>query len=168
MDTKVLIAYASKRGATAEIAERIADVLRGEGLQVDVLPASRAGGVSGYDAVILGSAVYLGRWRKEAAAFLTANAPALATRPVWLFSSGPTGDGGAFLKGKDFPEALQPVVKRIGLRSAVVFCGRVDVDKLNPLEKMAIRNAKTPVGDFRDWRAIEDWAGGIAAELSQA
>jgi menaquinone-dependent protoporphyrinogen oxidase len=166
MDTRILIAYATKHGATAEIAERMADVLRGQGVQVDVLPVGRAVDVASYGAVVLGSAVYFGRWRKEAAAFLKANEPSLATRPVWLFSSGPSGDGGAFLKGKDFPEALQPVADRIGPRSAVVFWGRVDMDKLNPLEKMAMRNTKTPVGDFRDWGAIEGWVGGIADELA--
>jgi menaquinone-dependent protoporphyrinogen oxidase len=166
MDGKILIAYASKHGATAEIAEKIGDVLRQEGLQVDVLPVGRVGNAGDYQAVVLGSAVYLGRWRKEAAAFLTANEGTLATRPVWLFSSGPTQEGGAFLKGKDFPAALQAAADHIGLRSTVVFWGSVDMGKLNFLEKTAMRNSKTPVGDFRDWAEIEAWARGIARELA--
>jgi menaquinone-dependent protoporphyrinogen oxidase len=166
MDAKVLIAYASKHGATAEIAEKICDVLRQEGLPADALPVGRVGDLSDYTAVVLGSAVYLGRWRKEAAAFLTSNEQTLATRPVWLFSSGPTSDGGAFLKGTDLPAALQPAADRIGARGAVVFWGRVDMSELNYLEKMAMKNTKTPVGDFRDWGAIEAWAGGLADELA--
>jgi menaquinone-dependent protoporphyrinogen oxidase len=167
MGGKILIAYASKRGATAGIAERMAVVLRDGGLQVDALPVDRVGDVAGYDAVVLGSAVYFGRWRKEAASFLKANETALAVRPVWLFSSGPTGEGGAFLKGADFPGALQPIADRIGARGTVVFWGCVDMGSLNPLEKMAMGKTSTPIGDFRDWGAIEAWAGGIAAELAE-
>jgi menaquinone-dependent protoporphyrinogen oxidase len=166
MDGKVLIAYASKRGATAGIAERMAVVLRDGELQVDVLPVDRVGDLTGYDAVVLGSAVYFGRWRKQAASFLRANEAALTMRPVWLFSSGPTGEGAAFLKGTDFPAALLPIADRIGARGTVVFRGCVDMGKLNPLERMALGKTDTPIGDFREWAAIEAWAGEIAAELA--
>ena len=96
MDKQVLVAYATKHGATAEIAEKIGQVLRQAGLRTDVLPADPAFGRSdlvAYKAVVLGSAVYIGRWRKEAVKFLQANEAALAEKPVWLFSSGPTGEG---------------------------------------------------------------------------
>ncbi|MCL4505492.1 MAG: flavodoxin domain-containing protein [Chloroflexi bacterium] len=93
MNNKVLVAYATKYGATAEIAEKIGQTLRSAGLQVDVVPANKVGNPGAYDAVVLGSAVYVGGWRKEAVAFLEANEAALKTRPVWFFSSGPTGEG---------------------------------------------------------------------------
>ncbi len=88
METRVLVAYATKYGATAGIAEKIGQVLREAGLAVDVKPAGQAGDPGGYQAVVLGSAVYIGRWRKEAAHYLKANEKALAQRPVWLFNSG--------------------------------------------------------------------------------
>ena len=93
MDDQVLVAYATKYGATKEIAEEIGNVLRQAGLLTDVLPVNKVRDLNPYRAVILGSAVYIGRWRKEAAKFLQAHEQALAERQVWLFSSGPTGEG---------------------------------------------------------------------------
>jgi len=170
MDGQVLVAYATKHGATTEIAEKIGQVLREAGLRADVLPVGRAGDLSPYDAVVVGSAVYIGRWRKEAGTFLTANEKVLADRPVWLFSSGPTGEGDpvAFMKGVDFPEPLQPVADRIEPRGIAVFHGAVDVRKLSFLEKFVVKRVKSPVGDFRDWDAITSWATAIAGAVKEA
>src|SRR5512136_2891646 len=93
MKDKVLVVYGSKKGMTAEIAERIGKVLREAALEVDVKPAQGAAGPADYRAVVLGSGVYAGMWRKGAANYLRANEAELAKRPVWLFSSGPTGEG---------------------------------------------------------------------------
>ena len=61
--------------------------------------------LSEYDAVVLGSAVYIGGWRKEAVKFLKDNEGALAERTVWVFSSGPAGEGDPvdLLDGWRFP-----------------------------------------------------------------
>jgi menaquinone-dependent protoporphyrinogen oxidase len=167
MDNAVLIAYATKYGATAEIAEKIGQVLREAGLQADVRPADRAGDLSPYGAVVLGSAVYAGQWRKEATTFLEANEAELARRPVWIFSSGPTGEGDPveLMKGWRLPEALQPVVDRIQPRDIAFFHGVLDMDKLNLAEKLIVKALKAPAGDFRDWQAITAWAAAIAAAL---
>jgi flavodoxin len=92
MSSKVLVAYGTKYGATVGIAEKIGEVLRGAGLEAEVAAVDRAGDVAQYVAVVVGSAVYIGSWRKEAANFLKANEQKLTGMPVWLFSSGPTGD----------------------------------------------------------------------------
>jgi menaquinone-dependent protoporphyrinogen oxidase len=167
MDGKVLVAYASKYGATAGIAEKIGEVLRESGLSVDVLPAERAGDPASYGAVVLGSAVYAGNWRKEAVTFLEANEAALAGPPVWLFSSGPTGEGDPVeqMKGWRFPAAQQGIADRIKPRDIAFFHGAIDVKKLNLAEKLIIKGIKAPVGDFRRWDDISTWAAGIAAEL---
>jgi menaquinone-dependent protoporphyrinogen oxidase len=167
MDTKVLVTYGTKYGATAEIAEKIGQVLEQAGLQADVLPADRARDPSAYQAVILGSGVYIGRWRKEAVNFLKGHEEVLAGKPVWLFSSGPTGQGDPveLVQGWRFPGSLQSHIDRIEPRDIAVFHGAVDVDKLNFLEKWMLKNVKTPVGDFRDWETIAAWAGAIAEEL---
>ena len=169
MDAKVLVAYATKRGATAEIAERIGQVLRKQGLHADVLPANRVGDLAPYQAVVLGSAVYIGRWRKEAVRFLEANESLLAQRPVWLFSSGPTGEGDPLelTEGWRLPGKLQPIVDRIRPRDIAVLHGALNRDKLNLIERWMIKNVKAAIGDFRDWEAITSWAAGIAAELRQ-
>jgi menaquinone-dependent protoporphyrinogen oxidase len=170
MDNRVLVAYATKYGATAEIAERIGQTLQQTGFDATVAPAERAGDPAGYSAVVLGSAVYAGSWRKEAAAWLEAHATALAGRPTWLFSSGPTGEGDAveLMKGWRFPEALQPIADRIQPRDIVFFHGEIDTKKLNLAEKVLVKGIKAPTGDFRDWEAIEAWASGIAQALQTA
>jgi menaquinone-dependent protoporphyrinogen oxidase len=169
MEKRVLVAYATKYGATAEIAERIGEVLRKAGLTADVLPAERVGDVTPYQAVVLGSAVYIGRWQKHAANFLKANEKVLAERPVWLFSSGPTGEGDPvkLTQGWRFPKALQPIVDRIQPRDIAVFHGDVNVEKLNFFEKWMIKNVKAPFGDFRDWGAIASWATAVAHALKE-
>lgn len=169
MNKPVLIAYATKYGATAEIAEKIGEVLRQAGLPADVQAVDRVSGLSSYRAVVLGSAVYIGQWRREAARFLQTHEAALAQQPVWLFSSGPTGQGEAaeLLQGWKLPAKLQPVADRITPRDITVFHGAIDVKKLNPLEKWMLKNVKAPAGDFRDWDAITAWATAIAAELKE-
>jgi menaquinone-dependent protoporphyrinogen oxidase len=170
MGTRVLIAYATKYGATAEIAEKIGQVLRQEGLQTDVVSADRVSDIAGYGAVVLGSAVYAGQWRKEAATFLKENQEELAARPVWLFSSGPTGEGDPveLMKGWEFPEGLQPLADSIQVQDIAFFHGVLDMDKLNLAEKVIAKVMRAPVGDFRDWDAITAWAKEIAAVLKKA
>jgi menaquinone-dependent protoporphyrinogen oxidase len=167
---KVLVAYATKYGATAEVAEKIGEVLTQAGLQTDVLPVKEVRDLTPYQAVILGSAVYIGQWRKQAVKFLEASEQVLADRMVWLFSSGPTGEGDPveLLDGWRFPKAQQPIADRIQPRDIAVFHGNVDVNKLNFLHKWMINKVESPVGDFRDWDAITAWAEGIAAALKEA
>jgi len=169
MDVKILVAYATKHGATAEIAEKIGEVLGQAGLSADVLPADRVSDLTSYKAVVLGSAVYAGRWRKEAVTFLEANEKALAERPVWLFSSGPTGEGDPveLLKGWRLPEAQQAIADRIGPRDIAVFHGVLDTKKLGLAEKLIVKGIRAPVGDFRDWDAITSWAAAIADALKK-
>jgi menaquinone-dependent protoporphyrinogen oxidase len=169
MDKKVLVVYASKYGATAEIAEQVGEGLKKAGLEVEVLPAEKVKDLAEYGAVVLGSAVYAGQWRKEASDFLQGNEQALKEMPVWLFSSGPTGEGDPVetMKGWRFPEALQPVADLIGPRDMAFFMGEIDMKKLNLPERMIIMAMKAPSGDFRDWETIESWAGGIAGELKR-
>lgn len=167
--SRILVAYATKHGATAEIAERIGQVLRKAGLQADVISADRVDDLAPYGAVALGSAIYIGRWRKEVVRFLKANEQALAERKVWLFSSGPTDEGDPLelVDGREVPEKLQPIVDRIQPQDVVVFHGAMDADNLNFLEKFAIKNVGAPLGDFRDWEAIAAWAEKIADALKE-
>lgn len=169
MTHRVLVVYATKYGATAGIAEKIGQVLRAAGLAVDVQQAGQAGDPAAYQAVVLGSAVYIGRWRKEAAKFLRDNEQTLAQRPVWIFNSGPLGEGNAAEQAGDlgFPKGLRPIAERIKVRDIAIFFGAVDLAKLNPLERWMLKNVKSPSGDFRDWDAIAAWATGIAAALQE-
>jgi menaquinone-dependent protoporphyrinogen oxidase len=170
MDKPVLVAYATKYGATHEIAEKIGATLREAGLLAEVLPADRFRGLDSYGAVVLGSAVYIGQWRKEAVKFIQANERALAAMPVWIFSSGPTGEGDAveLLQGWRLPGKVKSIADRIAPRDIAVFHGKNDPAKMNFIEKWMIKNVKAPLGDFRDWDAINAWATSIAVALQDA
>lgn len=170
MDKHVLITYASKYGATREIAQKIGEVLHQSGLQADVLPVAGVRDITPYKAVVMGGALYIDKWHKGAVEFLKANEKALSARPVWIFSSGPTGEGDPveLVKGQRLPASVQPVADRIHPRDITVFHGNIDPDKVNFMEKMAIKNiVKKPFGDFRDWDSIVRWSTSIAAELKE-
>jgi len=170
MDKKVLVAYASKYCATAGIAEKIGEKLREAGLQAIILPVKSVSNLNDYGAVVLGSAVYIGQWRKEAASFILANEKQLSSLPVWLFSSGPTekGDPVELLKGWKYPAKLKPVIERIKPRDITVFAGALDLKKLDFFSRFIVtRMVKSGVGDARDWTAIGAWASAIAADLKK-
>jgi menaquinone-dependent protoporphyrinogen oxidase len=166
--TTILVAYASKHDSTGEIANAIGETLRKiEGFQVDVQSAEIIESVAGYDAVVLGSAVYAGQWQKAAAEFLKRFEAELSQRPVWLFSSGPTGEGDpkALMNGWTFPESLKPVAENIKPREIAVFHGKLDPADLNFFERSVVKMVHAPMGDARDWPMIEGWATGIAEAL---
>jgi menaquinone-dependent protoporphyrinogen oxidase len=175
---KVLVAYASRHGATRGIAERVAMTLERSALDVSVQPVEDAGTISGFDAVVVGSAAYNHHWLKEATRFVQRNRAALAGRPVWLFSSGPIGDEEVDSKGRDVVEASIPrefdEFAAIHPRDRRVFFGAYDpdakpiglVERLGaPFMRMSAIRDSMPSGDFRDWPAIEAWAEGIARDL---
>jgi menaquinone-dependent protoporphyrinogen oxidase len=169
MENRVLVTFATKYGATAEIAEKIGEVIRDSSLPVDILPTGQVKDLTSYTAVILGSAAYIGQWRKDAIKLLKSGEKTLSSIPVWLFSSGPSGEGDPveLLKGWRYPKGLQPVIESIKPRDIAVFHGAVIREKLNFFEKWILKNVKSPIGDFRDWDAITAWANGIAAEIKQ-
>jgi len=163
---RVLVAYGTKHGATAEIGEAVAKSLSRAGLAVDVQPARRVRSLEHYRAVVLGSAVYAGRWRRDALRLL--RRPELRDRDVWLFSSGPVGED------KGDPEQLErltrpPRVQRLavdlGAHEHAVFGGMVAEDTGFIRKKMA-RGIPPELRDRRDWDAIDAWAQSIAVALS--
>lgn len=171
---RLLIAHASKHGATAGIAARIAETLTASGHDVTVRPFVEAGDPAGFDAVILGSATYMGHWLKDAKAYVRDHQQSLVTRPVWLFSSGPLGEAKVDKEGKDLREAAVPVdlpelLASVNPWEHRVFFGALDPKRLNlperALRKLPAGRALFPEGDFRDWEDIDAWAGHIAAEL---
>src|SRR4051812_10765859 len=129
--TRVLVAYATKHNSTAEIAFAIAEELRHSGLlHVDIEQVENVKDITPYQVVVLGSAVYMGQWRDQATDFLKRHTQELAQRSVWLFSSGPIGQGDpkTLMKGWVFPEALQPIADQIKPRDIMLFHGKLERD----------------------------------------
>ncbi|MCB0876858.1 MAG: flavodoxin domain-containing protein [Solirubrobacterales bacterium] len=161
----VLVAYASKHGSTAEIAEAIAAELRERGLDADCLEAAEAGDVGAYDAVVLGSAVYMKRWQGDARHFLRRHSKELSGLPFWVFSSGPTGDPAEDDAAWEEPKRTIAKAEKLGARDHVVFGGRISPESGRMAKAMA-ENTPEEFRDRRDWAEIRSWAAGIAAELA--
>lgn len=174
----VLVAYASKTGFTKGIAEFVGDKLQQRAIQAEVKEVSEVGDVKGYDAYVIGSALYLGHWMKEAKEFVSKNRMVLASRPVWLFSSGPVGTKTTNEKGQDLlevsgPKEIVELKKWVAPRDHRVFFGGLDGSRLTgPVgfmyrlaRKSEAARAEMPEGDFRDWKTIETWAESIAEAL---
>jgi menaquinone-dependent protoporphyrinogen oxidase len=165
---RILVAAASRHAATAEIASRIggtlADQLHARGIPVEihVRHAEEVHDLAGYDAVVLGSAVYEGRWLKPARELVRDHADQLRLVPVWLFSSGPVGD--PVVPAAEPREAGQLVLST-GAREHRVFPGRLDRRRLGHLERLLARAGSAGEGDYRDWGTITAWAADIADAL---
>jgi menaquinone-dependent protoporphyrinogen oxidase len=168
MQIKILVAYASKHGATEEIAERIGLILSQHSFLVDVLPVNEVVSLTPYQVIIAGSAVYFGQWRHQVAKFLRKNKHELAKKKTWLFSSGPTGNGNPveIMKGWKYPPTLQLTISAIKPCDIALFHGHLNLETMNVFERFIINKLKVPVGDFREWDAIESWAKQIAEQLS--
>ncbi|MBO2446040.1 flavodoxin [Actinomadura barringtoniae] len=160
--TRILVAHGSKRGGTAEIAEWIgAELCETPGVVVDVRPAAEARDLAGYDAVVIGSAVYVGRWVPEARRFARRHRAALVHLPVWAFSSGPLDRSAQ--EGEVPPtRSIAKIVERVGARDHVTFGGRLTADAKG---FVAARLAKERGGDYRDRDQIRAWARAIVKEL---
>jgi menaquinone-dependent protoporphyrinogen oxidase len=166
---KLLVAYASKYGSTAEIAEVIGKELHRRHYEVDVQSVDDVDSLDGYDGFVIGSALYAGGWMKSAVGFLRSNQDLLASHPVWLFSSGPTGGGdpNEIMGGWTFPEDLKTVLEKIGPKDVILFHGKIDPDKLSSTEKMIIKSVNATVGDYRDWVVVRGWARRIDLDLKE-
>ena len=117
---RALVVYGTKRAGTFGIAEWIGDTLTEAGIETDVRPADHRIHVSDYDAVIIGGALYTGRWHRHARRFVKRYADVLSGRPVWLFSSGPLDDSASATEIPPVPQVRQ-AMDRIGARGHVTF-----------------------------------------------
>ena len=162
---RVLVTAASKHGATAEIADAIANKIRESNITVDRVLPETVLAVDGYDAVVIGSGVYAGHWLEPARRLVDHHAAALAARPVWLFSSGPIGDPP---KPDEELVEIAPMMERIGARGHRTFPGRLDPATLGFVERAVTAALRAPHGDFRDFNDIREWAAEIAAALQPA
>lgn len=161
----VLVAYASKRGSTREIAETVAATLRREGLGVCLERVEDVESLEPYDAIVIGSAVYMKRWRGDARHFLKKHRKALRHKPFWVFSSGPVGD-----PANDNPEWMEPPkiaekVEELGGKGHVVFGGCLPSEATGFMVKAMVEGTPREFRDRRDWAQIRDWAHQIASSL---
>jgi len=159
---KVLVSAASRHGATTEIAAAIAAALTAAGAEAVVADPPDVASVEGFDAAVVGSAVYVGRWLEPARDLLERHRGALATIPVWLFSSGPVGEPPTPVED---PIDVPAMTALVGAREHRLIPGRIEKKRLGLGEKAILAAVRAPEGDFRPWPEVDAWAAEIAAAL---
>jgi menaquinone-dependent protoporphyrinogen oxidase len=158
MPETILVAYGTKHGSTREVAETVAATIARCGLEVETRPAGQVDDLSPYGGVVVGGAIYMGRWHPEAAGFLERHRRALAALPVAVFGMGPRT-----LKAEEVASSRAQIEKSLARVPEVepltiaVFGGVIDPRTLRfPFTRL-------PASDARDWDAIRDWAFDVAA-----
>jgi menaquinone-dependent protoporphyrinogen oxidase len=156
---KVLIAYASRAGSTAEVAEAIGQVLKDGGIPADVLAAGQVADVSIYRAVILGSAIRMGKWLPEATRLVERSQATLAGMPTALFSVCLTMQKDTPENRRTVEDYMRPVLQKVRPSNIGLFGGKMDYSRLGFLDRLIVsKMKKVPEGDYRDWTAIRTWA----------
>lgn len=158
---RILLAYASKRGGTAGIAHVIGRRLTDQGIRVDLIEAGRVRSLAGYDAMVLGSALYGGRWQRPAVRLLKRLAAEPPGIPVWLFHSGPLGDDDQ--EPQRPPELVAKLAPAAGARPVVTFGGRLTEKPGGFIANAMARDGRA--GDWRDEEEIRHWADEVARSL---
>jgi menaquinone-dependent protoporphyrinogen oxidase len=166
MSEAILVGYATRSGSTREIADAVARRLRESGDTVDLQALKEVTALEGYRSVVIGAPLYMFRWHKDALAFLKRHHEALKNRVVAVFALGPFNDVEKEWQGvreqldkelAKFPW-LDPVAR-------AVFGGRFDPSMLGFPYNLIPALKKIPASDIRNWDAIRDWAGRLAAKL---
>jgi menaquinone-dependent protoporphyrinogen oxidase len=169
MGDRILIAYASPCGSTAEIAVRTGSVLEETGAEVHVCDVRTVTGLEGYTAVVLGTAIRRGQPVREMRAFLDEHERAVTSLPNAVFSVGSAARARTPSAIAEAARAAAPLVARVYPVSVALFAGRVDPAKLGfPWRTVAVRGgpgSRLECGDWRDWDAIEAWASELCVFL---
>lgn len=161
---RVLVAYATRGGSTQEIAEAVADELRQTDHSVTIAPCDAAPDAEGFDAVVVGSALYTGRWLAAATHYLRRQSRALAGRPTYLFQSGPCSEDP---NATPTPRAIRSLARRLGLAEPTTFAGRIDPARITGRFSRWLATS-VPAGDFRDWTAIRGWGYAVGCGLQDS
>ena len=168
---KILVAVATRNGATREIAENVATAAgsalteAGVWSLVEVRDADLVHTVEGFDAVVLGSAVYMGHWLEPARKLAESFGDELRRVPVWLFSSGPVGEE---KQPAEEPVAIEGLARELGVRGHRLFGGKIDRHSLHFPERAVVTALRVKDGDYRDWPSIRAWGREIGLSLAKA
>ncbi len=160
---KVLVAYATRYNSTREIAEEIGSVLGEEGVDVDVRNIIDLTDSAGYQGMVIGSPIYMGKWLPEAVEFVQFNQEELRKIPVAVFTAGIS------LRDRTEENIKAAMAAILAIRPYVhpfdvgLFAGKLDIALLNNADRDIIRMKREEEGDFRNWDEIAGWAGGLEA-----
>ena len=165
---QILVTYATRAGSTAEVAACVAEELRTAGAQVETLSLKDIQDIHPYDAVIIGSAIRMGRWLPEAVEFVKTHRERLSQIPTAYFLVS------GFLR-EDTPEMrktvlayLNPVRTLLEPTCIGLFAGKMDYHKLRWLDRTIAKGVGSAEGDWRDSEAIRTWAHQLLTMLVPA
>jgi menaquinone-dependent protoporphyrinogen oxidase len=167
MGTRILVAYASRFGSTAEIAQAIGKVLQSAGLDVTVTELNLVMDLEGYNAVVIGGPLYMGKVVSEVGKFVGRHAKTLLRMPVAVFTAGTSPLSPNPVQRENAQKALRSAVSPIDPIAETVFAGRLDPSKLPFFQRKMTEMVKAPIGDFRDWEAIAKWARDVANQVGK-
>ena len=165
MSKKILIAYASKCGSTAEVASAIGRTLAQAGVRVDMLPANKVTDLSSYQAVFVGSAIRMAKWLREAVDFVSENRATLQHIPTAYFTVCATMIEDTPVKRAKAAGFIEPMRTILTPAAEGYFAGKVDPNTLSFIENISLKAKEVPQGDFRDWNKITNWAQSIYAQI---
>ena len=150
---RVLVVYGSKRGGTAELARMVGKAFAERDWSVEVRPAADVTTLTDADAIVVGGALYLNRWHRDAVRFVRKHAAALRELPVWFFSSGPLDDSARAGDIAPVPQVAS-LAASIEIKGHMTFGGRLQP---NAQGFIARRMARTSAGDWRDPQQVREW-----------
>jgi menaquinone-dependent protoporphyrinogen oxidase len=163
MPKHLLIAYATRAGSTTEVAAALGHTLAARGFTVDVRPIKDQPSLTGYNAVLLGSAIRMGRWLPEAVVFVQTNQAALNLLPVALFTVHALNRGDdlqSLTSRQAYLDTVRPLLQPL---DEIYFSGKLDLSTLTLPDRLLARLVKADPGDFRDWTKISSWAQTVFA-----
>ncbi len=166
---KILVAYASKCGATAEIAAAIAESLCAGGLSAELQKVNNIRSIGGYQGIVLGTAIYMGKPLKEAVAFVEKFGNQMGNLPFAVFDVCLTMKDATPENEKIALDYLKPISAGIPPIKTGAFSGRINLATLPPLYRMFAQADNEGIlaeGDFRDWEAISTWAEDLGVVLA--
>ncbi len=167
---QLLVAYGTRYGSTREVAETVAATLTEQGIDTEVKQAREVRSLDGYDAVVLGTPLYMGALHKDVRALLERNKAAFEQTPFALFALGPIkADDGLDGSRAQLIEALAKLPVPTPASTAV-FVGAYDPARLGFKDKMIAALPASPLRaeaahDDRDWDAIRDWTRDVSGQL---
>lgn len=168
MTERILVAYATRTGSTAEVAETIARHLRARGLSAEARPVGEVSSLDGVSGAVLGSAVRYASWLPEMTDFIATHRDALSAMPVVFFTMHMLALGDDPASVAERSKYTAKARDQITPVEDVFFEGMIDTARLSVFDRLAVRLVKSPVGDRRDWDRIAGWADGLAARLAPA
>lgn len=192
---RILVAYTTKSGSTAEVAEAVGEVLRQDGAAVEVRPIAEVNGLDAYSAVVVGGPMILG-WHPDAVTFLQKHQETLSRVPVACFMTAlsltrmPETHHNGFpvfqdpalakppkradrLNFKERYSAVASYLKPVAEKAPQVkpvgvafFAGKLDFGTLRLFDRLFVQFiVGAKPGDARNWDAIRAWAAGVRPAL---